>query len=199
MTKTNTKPKTNTKKCTKAKTTTTCKCKGKNKKGFTLVELLAVIIILAIVVGITIPAIMTTVGNARQSAFNSAAQSCADFIERQYNVYLVDKNDPGLNTNLKGLLDSASTLNTNKISNAAQSLGASLVEACGLKSTNIASAKFKLNNGRVCIILQAATGKDYAGYGTFTSTGATSTSLTDYMVGGACKYKNGSTETNVTF
>ena len=186
MTKTSTKPKTKT---TAKPKTTTCKCKTKNsKKGFTLIELLAVIIILAIVVGITIPAIMNTVGNARQSAFNSAAQSCADWIERQYQLYLVNKTDSALNTSLKTLLTSAETYKTGTtISKDPQNLTAPLVEACGLKTTNVAVAgtKFKLNNGRVCLILQAESKKDYAGYGTANASGGTGTN-TDYMLGGAC-------------
>ena len=72
--------------------------KKNRKKGFTLVELLAVIIILAIVVGITIPAVLTTTSNARKRAFQTAAQTMADWIDRQYQVYQSGADDLGIAT-----------------------------------------------------------------------------------------------------
>ena len=47
----------------------------KNKKGFTLVELLAVIVVLALIMIITIPAILNVVDGARRQAFYLYAQS----------------------------------------------------------------------------------------------------------------------------
>ncbi len=43
--------------------------KNSKKKGFTLVELLAVIVILAIILAIAVPSISTMMTNARKSAF----------------------------------------------------------------------------------------------------------------------------------
>jgi type IV pilus assembly protein PilA len=40
-----------------------------NKKGFTLVELLAVIVILAVILAIAVPSISTVMGSAKKSAF----------------------------------------------------------------------------------------------------------------------------------
>ena len=42
-----------------------------NKRGFTLVELLAVIVILAIILAIAIPSITNIISNATQNAFSS--------------------------------------------------------------------------------------------------------------------------------
>ena len=60
-----------------------------NRKGFTLVELLAVIIILAIVVGITIPAVLTMVDNARKKAGSDAAAVVADWVDKQYSLKII--------------------------------------------------------------------------------------------------------------
>lgn len=45
-----------------------------NKKGFTLVELLAVIIVLAIIIVIAVPGILNSANNAKQKAFQIEAQ-----------------------------------------------------------------------------------------------------------------------------
>ena len=60
-----------------------------NRKGFTLVELLAVIVILAIVVGITLVTVLPTLKRSRQAAFDLTAQTAADFLEKQNELTLV--------------------------------------------------------------------------------------------------------------
>lgn len=53
----------------------------KNKKGFTLVELLAVIVILAIILAIAIPSISGIVNSAKKGAFESDAKMIVTGIE----------------------------------------------------------------------------------------------------------------------
>ena len=65
------------------------KMKRLNNKGFTLIELLAVIVILAIVVAITIPAVLSSINSARSSAFETTAKTVADWVEREYQAFLV--------------------------------------------------------------------------------------------------------------
>ena len=121
-----------------------------NRKGFTLVELLAVIIILAIVVGITIPAVLTTISNARKSAFNSAATELANWVDRQYQAALVGddsivKVDPQF---------SALCYKNNSLScSSAQNLTANFIVAGGLKSSN-----FKIGSGSK-VLINASTGR----------------------------------------
>ncbi len=45
------------------------------KKGFTLVEMLAVIIILGILVGIIAPAVVNTINESKQKAYNTTIES----------------------------------------------------------------------------------------------------------------------------
>lgn len=53
----------------------------KSKKGFTLVELLAVIVILAIILAIAIPSITTLINNSKKGAFESNVKMLAAGIE----------------------------------------------------------------------------------------------------------------------
>ena len=54
------------------------------KKGFTLVELLAVIVILGIILLITVPKITNTIDNSKESSLRSSAMMVASSIEKVY-------------------------------------------------------------------------------------------------------------------
>ena len=56
----------------------------KNKKGFTLVELLAVIVILAIILVIAVPKILTVIDDTRKESMKSSALMIIDSAEREY-------------------------------------------------------------------------------------------------------------------
>lgn len=55
-----------------------------NKKGFTLVELLAVIVVLAIIMVLTLPTIMNSLSSARQSTFLLYANRMLDTAADKY-------------------------------------------------------------------------------------------------------------------
>jgi len=60
--------------------------KRKQVKGFTLVELLAVIVILAIILVIAVPKIMNTIKDATKASLESSAKMVASQVENQYTV-----------------------------------------------------------------------------------------------------------------
>ena len=62
----------------------------KNKKGFTLVELLAVIVILAIILAIAIPGISGIINSAKKGSFQSDAQMIVKGIEYRFLEASVD-------------------------------------------------------------------------------------------------------------
>lgn len=71
----------------------------KNNKGFTLAELLAVIVILAIIIVLLMPAAMDTMEKSRQRGFRMFAQKVATAAREKFNVDLMlDEIDGGKTT-----------------------------------------------------------------------------------------------------
>ncbi len=60
-----------------------------NKKGFTLVELLAVIVVLAIIMVIAIPSVMDSMNKARKNSFKIYAQKVLNTANTQYQTDLL--------------------------------------------------------------------------------------------------------------
>lgn len=56
----------------------------KNKKGFTLVELLAIIVILGILLVISVPKILSVIENSEKNAFKSNVESLIKTVEMEY-------------------------------------------------------------------------------------------------------------------
>ena len=130
-----------------------------NKKGFTLVELLAVIIILAVVVGITIPAVLSTVSGAKSSAFETASKTAADWFDRQYQAYLVgNETISPVHTEFKNVVGN---IGSNGSTTTSINANAALISAAGLTPANIASMTVTFKDGRSCVVLTPNASGDY--------------------------------------
>ena len=83
----------------------------KNKKGFTLVELLAVIVILAVILVIAIPRIIDVIDSSKLSSFESSARMIISDAEKQYAINKVN----GIEEEIS--CENTSKLNSNEYSN----------------------------------------------------------------------------------
>ena len=121
-----------------------------NRKGFTLVELLAVIVILAIVVGITLVTVLPTLKKSRQEAFELTAQTVAEYLEKQYQAQLIG--------DVSGVTVSV-TIPTGTTSSDAKAISDTDLKTAGVKPNNYRAASWYINTttGRACVELTAAT------------------------------------------
>lgn len=121
-----------------------------NRKGFTLIELLAIIVILAIIMVVTIPTVLGSLGESRQTMFNTSADTVADTIEKQYTLYLANPSDTTIDSSLKTDCFSKGTgCSSVSIMNS--------LKALGVKPANYSSATVSiLASGRACVTLVAS-------------------------------------------
>jgi len=68
-----------------------------NSKGFTLVELLAVIIILAVIVAIAVPTVSNIINESKQASLNDSAELIVRTIENELNIASLNA-DPSAKT-----------------------------------------------------------------------------------------------------
>ena len=121
-----------------------------NRKGFTLVELLAVIVILAIVVGITLVTVLPSLKKARQESFELTANTVSEFLEKQYQAQLIG--------DVSGVTVSV-TIPTGTTSSDAKAISETDLKNAGVKPSNYVGATWYINTttGRACVVLTAAT------------------------------------------
>ena len=125
----------------------------RNKKGFTLVELLAVIVILAIILAIAVPTISTLISNQRKSAYAAGVKMMIKGME--YKI-------------LEAQASGAAFPYTNGTAVAASTLGGSDADYGSVTPSNVTS-------GSITVAVAAKTTGNYANC---TTTGATLTSVT---------------------
>ena len=108
--------------------------RSRGRKGFTLVELLAVIVILAIILVIAVPQIMNTIKDTTKASFESSAKMVASQVENQYTVAQTLGKEFG-------------------------DTGSCMEEWAGLNNTDYESCTYKMDEGGTAKVTLAGSGK----------------------------------------
>ena len=113
----------------------------KNQKGFTLVELLAVIVILAVVILIAVTAVIPRMNDAKKGAFADEAMA---YIRGAQEAYVESQMDGGAGTTCF----TVAWLNANKIDKKATDYsGYVSLDSNGTGTAYIKNSKFMINGG----------------------------------------------------
>jgi len=94
---------------------------SKNEEGFTLIEIIAVIIIMGILAAVAVPKFFSMQEDAKRAALNGALSEAAARFNHAYARYILDlKRAP---SNVLGVLDTSDYLGPNAADNAGEDIG----------------------------------------------------------------------------
>lgn len=156
-----------------------------NRKGFTLIELLAVIVILAIVLVVTIPAVISSLNNARQKSLQNAADTVQDWFQKNYDIkeYAADLGSESVDSTFNTFYSDLAKPTTEEAGTTYHpvALTPTIAEAAGIsnaddnlvfcdESSNGCSTVTVVDNNKICVTLVAKS--DGSFYSTTASTHA---------------------------
>ena len=148
-----------------------------NRKGFTLFELLAIIVILAIIMVVTIPSLLDVMDDSVASQFKNSADAIEKWVGDQYALASVGKGSTAF-TDVCGKTGATCTSETPvPLTGSDAAKGQAFMTAAGQKAGNYSEVKVQVKaNGRVCVQIKPnTTDGDFSGV-----------SATDYTKSNGC-------------